>query len=144
MDMPIRERFAWMWLATMIVAYGAYFAAVALLPGSGETPALRDFGLLAAAGAAQMAALGLFWLIVRLRAGRDFLPPRDERDRAIEHRSSAMAYYVLIAGMILVGCVMPFGAGGWDIVHAAILAIVVAELVHHGMVVVGYRRGWRG
>lgn len=55
-------------------------------------------------------------------------------------RSISTAYYVLIAGMILVGCVMPFNSGGWTIVNAALLMIVLAEVVHYGVVVVSYRR----
>jgi hypothetical protein len=55
-------------------------------------------------------------------------------------RSVTCAYYVLITGMILVGCVMPFNSGGWTIINAAILMIVVAELVHYGTVVFSYRR----
>jgi hypothetical protein len=137
--MPIREQFAWTWLGTLVVAYGAYFAALILLRPMVATP-LAQFSLLGAIAAAQMVAVGLFWLIAAHR-GR---PAPDERDRAIEHRSSAMAYYVLIGGMIVVGCVMPFSAGGWDLVHAAVLAIVLAEIVHHGLIVVGYRRGWHG
>jgi hypothetical protein len=38
---------------------------------------------------------------------------------------------------------MPFSARTWDIVHAAVLAIVVAEIVHHGSIILGYRRSWR-
>ncbi len=66
--------------------------------------------------------------------------PPDERDRAITSRSITFAYYVLIAGMILVGCIMPFNSGGWRIINAALAMIVAAELVHYGVIVVSYRR----
>jgi hypothetical protein len=46
---------------------------------------------------------------------------------------------VLIAGMILVGCIMPFSSTGWTIVNAAILWIVAAEVVHYSIVVASYR-----
>ena len=69
----------------------------------------------------------------------------DERDRLIDLRASAIAYYVLMAGMIVVGCVMPFQHTGWDIAHAALRAIAIAEIVHSGLVVMWYRRGgWHG
>ena len=55
-------------------------------------------------------------------------------------RSISSAYYVLIAGMILVGGVMPFNSSGWSIVNAAILMVVMAEVVHYGVLVLCYRR----
>jgi hypothetical protein len=55
-------------------------------------------------------------------------------------RSVSSAYYVLIAGMILVGCVMPFRSGGWTIIHAALAMIILAEIVHYTVVVSCYRR----
>lgn len=141
--MTIREQFSWVWLATLTVTYGAYFIAVAVLRPDLAASPVDGLIVLAVATVTQMGLLGLFWLVHKVRTGALRPPARDERDRAIEHRSSSIAYNVLIAGMILVGCVMPFSKGGWQLVHAAILAIVVAELVHHGAVVVGYRRGWR-
>jgi hypothetical protein len=50
------------------------------------------------------------------------------------------AYYALIAGMILVGVVMPFNSGGWTIINAALFMIILAEVVHYGTVVISYRR----
>lgn len=138
--MSAREQFSWVWLATLVVAYGAYFTAVAML--GRPTPFLANFGLLAAVTLSTAAiAGGATWLIRRRFKGAR--PVEDERDRAIEQRSSAAAYVVLMGGMIVVGCIMPFQASGWDVVHAAVFAIVLAELVHHGVIVAGYRRGWR-
>lgn len=80
------------------------------------------------------------WLSVPpSRLPREERPPLDERDRAIEHRSLSAAYYVLIAGMILVGCIMPISSTGWTIVNAAIFWIVAAEVVRYSVVVAIYR-----
>ena len=83
--------------------------------------------------------LGRLWLRhkERLEGG---LQPADERDLAIEYGSVRAAYGVLIAGMILVGCVMPFNSSGWRIVNAALAMIVAAEVVHYATVVFSYRR----
>ena len=56
------------------------------------------------------------------------------------HRAIALAYYVLIAGMILVGVVMPFIASGWTLVNTALYMIIIAEIVHYGSTVLSYRR----
>ncbi len=136
-----KERFALVWLTALVVVLGLYFAAVTLVHYTRpDLSFLGRIGLLAI-------ALGLLGVIAiaaslygRFRDRGEVA--EDERDRFIECRSSKVAYYVLLAGIIYTGMVMPFTHGGWDIVHAALFAIAVAEIVHSGMVVFGYRRGW--
>lgn len=136
-----RERFASVWVAALVVVLGLYFAAVTLVHYT--HPDLSFFariGLLAIAlGALAVIALGT-WLYGRWRDRGEIV--EDERDRFIEQRSSKIAYYVLLAGIIYAGMVMPFTHGGWEIVHAALFAIAVAEIVHGVMILVGYRKGW--
>ena len=139
--MALREYFSWIWLAALVLTYGAYFSAVAVLQAHGEIPMLTELGLFLAAVIAQLVILTVGSIAVRLR-DPSLRRKADERDRAIEHRATTAAYYVLIAGMIVVGCIMPFSKGGWDIVHTALLAIVIAEIVHHGLVAQAYRAGW--
>jgi hypothetical protein len=103
-------------------------------------PNLRQLGLFAIAAVVQMAILGVGHLYLRHGSPGEAHTPPDERDVAIMRRSISLAYYVLIGGMILVGCVMPFNSSGWTIVNAALLMIVLAELIHYGVVVVSYRR----
>jgi hypothetical protein len=154
-----RERFAWVWLIALVVVFGVYFTAIVLGREAWLAQGfLHKIGWLALA----LGSLGVIafcaWLFTRAKA-------LDERDRMIGWRASAVAYHVLMAGIIWVGCVMPFGAAGgdvamrsshpsplmpygagaWDIVHVALLAIVIAELVHSGLMIFWYRRGgWHG
>ena len=140
-----RERSAWIWLGALVVIFGAYFATVHALQSESTEPAFTTQIALLAAALLSLGGVALFDWLIRLRQDRrQETPPFDERDKLIELRSSSAAYYVLILGMILVGCVMPFSANGWEIVHAALLAILIAEIVHHGLIVMGYRRGWHG
>ncbi len=135
-----RERYAWIWLVALVVVFTAYFSAIGIGHQAWLAQSfLHKIGWLALA----LGSLGLIaffaWLFTR--------DPKavDERDRLIDLRASAIAYYVLMAGMIVVGCVMPFQHTGWDIVHAALRAIAIAEIVHSGLVVLWYRRGgWHG
>lgn len=143
--MLARERFAWIWLLALVVVLGSYLlAAEAFAPQLEAMGQAQRIGLLAVPlgllGVIALATHGLAWL---RRNAREPGEP-DERDRAIEHRASHVAYYVLMAGMILVGCVMPFSDSGWRIVHAALFFIALAEVVHSGLIVAGYRRGLRG
>jgi hypothetical protein len=108
------------------------------VPAYAESPLLWLFAI-AAGVQVVIQGFGRLWLRHKeqLEGG---LQPADERDRAIEYRSVRAAYGVLIAGMILVGCVMPFNASGWRIVNAALAMIVAAEVVHYATVVFSYRR----
>src|SRR5271170_2678976 len=104
--MPYREKTAWLSLIAMVVAFGPYFTIVASLHRE-PLPNLRQLGLFAVAAIVQMLILGLGHLYLGRRSPEEARTPPDERDRAIIRRSISSAYYLLIAGMILVGCVMP-------------------------------------
>jgi hypothetical protein len=139
--MPYREKTAWLSLFAMAVTFGPYFAVVAgrRFPDA-SLPDLKLLGLFAAAATAQMLVLGAGRLYLGRTSPDDARTPPDERDSTIMRRSMSSAYYVLIAGIIVVGCVMPFSFSGWAIVNAALATIVAAELVHFGVVVFSYRR----
>lgn len=139
--MSYREKIAWLTLASFVVAYGPYFTVVGLgvIP-SAPLPNLGQMGLFAATAIAQMMILGLGRLYLCSKGAEEARCPADERDRAISYRARNVSYYVLISGMIVVGCVMPFTAAGWSIVNAALFMIVTAELVGYGFIVVSYRK----
>jgi cytochrome b561 len=138
---PSREKTAWLSLIAMAITFGPYFTLVSLRPHpEAGLPNLRQIGLFAATVSAQALILFIDRLFPRHKSPEEARTPPDERDQAIERRSIGSACYVLIAGMILVGCVMPFSSGRWTIINAAIFMIVVAEVVHHGVVVTSYRR----
>ncbi len=138
--MPFREKTAWLALLALS-AYIPYFGIVAAGPLESDAfPNFRLIALFAAVSVLRLAILGVGRLYLARQAPEDARVPPDERDRAIEHRSTTAAYYTLIGGMILVGCIMPFTAHGWKIVNAAIFMIVVSLVVSYGMVVASYRR----
>jgi hypothetical protein len=139
--MPYREKTAWLSLISNVLAYGPYFLIIGAhyhldtpLP---NLPELAIFGIAAIASAI---ILGIGHLYLRRASPQEARTPPDERDRAIMRRATSTAYYVLMGGMILVGVVMPFTSSGWKIVNAALLMIVVAEIVHYGVIVASYRR----
>jgi hypothetical protein len=144
MNMAYREKIAWLELAGQVLAYGGFFAAVILAERMGGVSLLLFIGLFAASSVLRMLIEGVGRLVIAARSGADARIPADERDRAIARRGAAIAYYVLMAGTILVGLVMPFTTGGMKIVSAALLSLVLAELVRCAIVLVSYRRGWHG
>jgi hypothetical protein len=138
--MPYREKTAWLSLFAMLVTFGPYFTITATRALPAPLPNLRQLAWYAVTALAQLLILGAGHLYLRRASAQDARMPLDERDQAIQRRSVSYAYYVLIAGMILVGCIMPFNSSGWSIVNAALFMIVASELVHYGVVVVSYRR----
>lgn len=139
--MPYRERTAWLSLIAMLVAFTPYFAGVkAGWIVFGRMPDLHLLGCYVAVVAVQVAILAAGTAYLRLKFSAEATEPADERDRAIALRSMRIAYYVLLTGAILVGCVMPFRSVGTEIVNAALFMIVVAELAHYGVMVFSYRR----
>lgn len=139
--MAYREKTAWLTLVAMCVAFVPYFALAATKSRVAQSmPNLQQLGLFALAVIVQVAIMAAGYAYLRVRSPEDATTPPDERDRAIMSRSVTCAYYVLIIGMILVGCVMPFSSAGWTIINAALLMIVMAELIRYGMVIFSYRR----
>jgi hypothetical protein len=139
--MPYREKTAWLTLGAIVCTLGPYFAIVAQRGhGAAALPDLRQLALFALAVAVQVVILAAGHAYLALRWPQDARTPADERDRAITSRSITFAYYVLIAGMMTVGCIMPFNSSGWTIINAALAMIVLAELVHYGVIVFSYRR----
>ena len=139
--MSYREKTAWLALLAMALTYGPYFTVTGLgLVPAEALPNLRQLGLFGATAIAQMLILAFGHLYLRRRMADEARCPPDERDRAISYRARSVSYYVLISGMILVGCVLPFTAAGWSIVNAALFMIVAAELTGYGLIVSSYRR----
>ena len=136
--MAFREKFAWLSLVAMIACYGTYFVISDSrpVPEAGTLDSVSQvwlFGFCAVAHGA-IVGLGQFLLGKRQKA--------DERDRDIERRSMTTGYWVLLLAMMLVGVVYSLVETGWEVANAAILAIVVAELVREGVAIWHYRRGY--
>lgn len=140
--MAYREKLAALNLAVLTLVYAAYFVVVASRP---PAPRLVDmlwlFGIVAPIHAI-LVAVGSS--AVKLQSGKDGAAPPDERDRAIERRGRSIAYLVLLVGTITVGIVMPFSERAATIVNTTLLMIVIAEVVHQGVILASYRRGWHG
>lgn len=138
--MAYREKLAWVHFAAMASVYAVYFALVATRPPvSHLIDMLWLFGI-AAPVHAILVGIGTF----AIYPWKTRSAPPDERDRAIARHGRSIAYFVLMAGTILVGVMMPFSEAPGKIVNSALLAIVIAELTCQGVILLDYRRGWHG
>lgn len=135
--MPTLEKRAWLTLWTMCPGYLIYFAIQIAYPELTPT-VLSRFGLLALVAGVHAVGYVAGLLVMKARDPDD--GQIDERDRAIDARASRAAYYLLLAGMLLCGMVMPFTETGWKVVNTALLFIVASETLREVMTIRGYRQ----
>jgi hypothetical protein len=138
--MPYREKVAWLSVLAMLLVFAPYFTWTELHPPTDPLPNFAQMRMYAIACAVWVLLLGVGHLLLRRANQSEARLPLDERDLAIKYRSRDYAYGVLMVGVILVGCVMPFQSQGWEIVNAAIFMIVLAELVHDSAMIYFYRK----
>jgi hypothetical protein len=142
--MTFREKMLWGSLAATIAIWGWYFwGFVSALKGP-TFDAGAEVGSFIFAIVALIVVQIVVAVVLAISSPAEASAPADERDRAIARRSATKAYYLLMAGMIMVGIVMPFSYRGWSITNAALLALVIADMVRYGAIIVDYRRGWHG
>lgn len=140
--MPFREKIAWISATTTLVIWGAYFgfmiATHAALPGpvylAGFVAAVIAQAILTAAAA----------IIVAVEDPKEAGAAADERDKLISRRAYAIAYPVLLSLVVLVAASMHLGVSARGMAYEIMAAIAIAEIVHYGTQIVGYRRGWHG
>lgn len=138
--MAYREKTAWLTLLAMALSFGPYLVWAGASPPGPGVPNLSVMGVYATAALGYAVLLGIGHLVLRMLTGPADRGRPDERDRAIDLRATRFGYGVLIAGMIAVGCIMPFTNGGWEIVNAAVAFIVLAEMVKAAVIGFSYRR----
>lgn len=135
-DMVTWENRAWLALGSMCPPYVVYFAIQLASPGWLDTMVQR-IACLAAAALTHAAAFGIGFLLLR-KQKEDGLAI-DERDQAIDARATRSAYWLLFAGAVVVGMMMPFRDGGWRIVNTMLAVLILAEALRNALIVAGYR-----
>ena len=138
--MPYREKVAWLYLLSMLAVFIPYFTWAELSPPGPEIPNFKQMALYAITSLSWALILGIGHLLLRRSSPEEAKLVMDERDTAIAHKARGYAYGVLISGMILVGGVMPFTNGGWEIANTAFFMIILAECVYYANVIRSYRR----
>jgi uncharacterized membrane protein len=134
--MALREKSAWISFWTTLVVYGAYFAYVGQAAAAG-----RPVGFAAPLTTCivVLVVLQIGLQIAMAALNREPRGPQDERERLIDLKASAQAFYVLqVAAMGAAVTVYFFDKT--LMAQAVILALAVSELARHGGIILGYRR----
>ncbi len=139
--MSFREKLAWITLITVLVCFGAYFAAIysGLIAHYSPAALHLALGSLIALIVAQ-AGLTTLAAVTTPKGGRG---PRDEREQMIQARSHTIGYYTLmIATAALIIPTHTRGTDMVDIVNFALLGIAISTIVVALAQIVMFRRGY--
>lgn len=140
--MSFKEKIAWISLVTTALVWGGFYGF--MLATRGRYPGTVYFvGFFAAVTVQAVLAAGAAIVSAAL-APRDATAAADERDRAIARGAYAIAYPILLILLLCVVGSIHLGANPVQMAYAIIGAIVLAEIVHYGAQIAGYRRGWHG
>ena len=135
--MSFYEKSAWVTFLGILLVYGGY--ATTVITGNGlETSSWTHLGLM----------LGLTIVIIGGHIAAAITNPKDagascdERDKAITHRTDALAGNLGLAGALIAAATGLSGqADALGVANYVILAVVVAELIRYGGRIAAYR-GW--
>ncbi|HEX4422475.1 MAG TPA: hypothetical protein VH165_31390 [Kofleriaceae bacterium] len=133
--LSFKEKSLWVTAASILAIYGYYFWRAVEL-GDGHP------GELGVLFAGVVIVMIIVQAVVHAALAIHQRPERtDERDRQVAQKAARNAYYVLVSGVWGALGVAALSLGTFWCAHAALLAIVIAELVHCGSQLVYYRRG---
>ena len=139
LTMPFKEKIAWVSVVTTVLVWGGFFGTMAATGGHlpGKVYMVGFFG--AAVVQAVLAAVAA--IVIAVMAPKDASAASDERDKTIARRSYAIAYPVLLTLIVCVAAGLHLGFNARDMAYGIMGAIVIAEIVHYGAQIVGYRMG---
>lgn len=137
--MPFKEKIAWISVVSTILVWGAYFGF--LLASAMHFPGPVYVVGFVGAAALQTIIVIIASIVTAIMSPKDAGAGADERDKEISRRAYAIAYPVLLSLVVLVAVSMHFGVRAVGMTYEIMGAIVIAEIVHYGAQIVGYRRG---
>ncbi len=138
-ELSWREKTTALYLASPLLCFGPYFVYLALLQGQ-SLPVLDQLLGYGITTLSQLTLLGLGHWWLRRRFAHEARQTADERDLAIDQHATRRAYGILMTGMIITGCVMPFSDPPQAIFQAAVFFLVFSEASRNIMVLWAYQR----
>jgi len=130
-----KEKSLWFSLLSTIAVYAYYFwQALSIGDGDPERVAELFLGI--------VVAFVILQIVVHIALALHHEPePTDERDKRVAMRGAQLAYHVLMAGLWTSLSVAALSLGTFWFAHAALLAIVLAELARYASQLYFYRGG---
>jgi hypothetical protein len=132
--LTFKEKTLWVTLISTLVLYAYYFWRVVDFHENPWEAGDLFFAVILIYGAIHVVVLGALAAYKRPEK-------KDQRDREIAQKGARNAYFVLQAGVWGALGVAALSFGAFWFIHAALLAVVIAEVVYNASQLVYYRRG---
>lgn len=140
--MSFREKSAWIMLVTLVVLT-VLFATHVPTPWSLTPPPSRGaFMALVHTIFLFVIIVGAAHILIAVLAPKEAQAPKDERERLISLRATAVAAYVYAFLSLASIATIHLGANAIAIVYLVFLSFIVGEIVNYGLRVFFYRRGF--
>ena len=141
--MSFREKRAWGTLITLIfilLLFWLHIPPTRMLAPPPDVWVLHVLMMMIATFVTIQVIVGI---VMRIRSPRDARTPKDERERLIELKSRAIAWYVFVI-LSLGGIFVTLHAGANEIGlgFVVLFSFVVAEIANYAMRIYYYRRGF--
>lgn len=136
--MSFREKSAWIQFLTVLLVFGGYYLSIhlGLIPSSGS----EHFRILLGCIALVIVLQIVLHIAAALENLRDARSPKDERERAIQHRAHTYGYYVLLVGVFGLFHLGHSYSGVPDLLHWAFFCVIAATLTITLTQIVLFRR----
>lgn len=142
--MPFREKRAWFSFISILLVSSVYFTYLISAYINDQSPSFEYLTNLALVAIIVFVVieivlyLGLIYL-----SSPDDRMPRDEREKAIVHKATQIAFTALVALALVSALIITHHPQGynWLMGNVVLMAVVLAELTKHGLQIVFYRRG---
>jgi hypothetical protein len=138
--MSLREKSAWIGLASLLVCFGSYFALILWGIAPARGPGTLHL-LLACVAVFVGLQAGLRALAARTTP-RDGRAPADEREQLIRARSHTLGYYLLVVLVLALAVPGHLGHPVSDLLNFALMGVVAAGLAVAIAQIVMFRRGF--
>ena len=137
--MSFREKSAWIILVTLVLLTGVYL--VHIFPWTlRPEPSGARFHMLGTSILAFVIIVVIAHIAVAIGSPRDARTPKDERERLIELRSTALSAYVYAFLSLASIATIHAGANQFGIGYLVTLSFGLAEIVNYAARVIRYRR----
>jgi heme/copper-type cytochrome/quinol oxidase subunit 2 len=140
--MSFREKSAWITLVTLVLLTTLFCLHIPYPFSLTMAPSPFIFHVLGGSVVGFVVIVTVAHILVAIRAPREARAPKDERERLIELRSTAIAAYVY--GFLSLSSIFTIhlGANQIGIAYLVFLSFIFAEIVNYGLRVFFYRRGF--
>jgi heme/copper-type cytochrome/quinol oxidase subunit 2 len=137
--MSFREKSAWIILVMLVLATIVFlthsFPHELTPESSGER-----FHMLIVAIVAFVVIVVVAHIVVAIMSPRDARTPKDERERLIELKSTAISSYLYAFLSLASVATIHVGANQFGVAYLVTLSFAVSEIINYGMRVILYRR----